>query len=144
MSNATNTSVSTAEPAQSECRALADILSRVGDKWTVMVVGALSTGPVRYNALLRQIDGVSPRMLTLTLKGLAVDGLVSRTLYPGVPPRVDYELTKLGHTLIEPLLGLFDWARAHQHEIQEARERAREIEASRQDDLRLPPAGPLS
>src|SRR5689334_17507192 len=81
------------------CRAVADTLSRIGDKWTVMVVGALSQGPLRYNELNRTIDGISQRMLTLTLKGLEQDGLVTRTLYPTIPPRVEYALTDMGRTL---------------------------------------------
>lgn len=103
-----------------DCRALAEILDRVGDKWTVMVVGTLSAGPVRFNAL-RRIGGVSQRMLTLTLRGLERDGLVRRTVFPTVPPRVEYALTDLGHTLIVPLRGLSDWARTRRPAIEEAR-----------------------
>ena len=117
----TNTLVPEETPTLSECRALADVLARVGDKWTVMVVGALSNGPVRYNALRRIIEGISQRMLTLTLKGLVQDGLVSRKLYPTIPPRVDYELTALGRTLIGPLMTLFEWARMHRPAIEAAR-----------------------
>lgn len=122
----TNKPVRELTPSLPECRALADVLARVGDKWTVMVVGALSTGPMRYNALRRLIDGVSQRMLTLTLKGLVQDGLVSRTLYPTIPPRVDYELTDLGRTLIDPLTTLFEWARTHRPAIEAARAMSRE------------------
>lgn len=92
------------------CRAVADTLARIGDKWTVLVVGSLSKGPLRYNELNRAIDGISQRMLTLTLKGLEQDGLVTRTLYPTIPPRVEYELTDMGSTLIEPLQELYQWA----------------------------------
>lgn len=107
------------------CRELAPILARIGDKWTVLVVGALAGGPLRYNALRRTVEGISQRMLTLTLKGLVEDGLVSRTLYPTIPPRVDYELTPLGRTLIDPLVALFEWARDHRAEIETARAAAR-------------------
>lgn len=124
----TNEPVREDAPVLSECRALADVLARVGDKWTVMVVGALSTGPMRYNALRRLIDGISQRMLTLTLKGLVQDGLVTRTLYPSIPPRVDYELTELGQTLIEPLMTLFEWARKHRPAIDAARAAPRETD----------------
>lgn len=103
------------------CRALAEVLSRVGDKWTVMVVGALSQGPLRFNQLRRTIGGVSQRMLTLTLRGLERDGLVARTVFPTTPPRVDYELTALGHTLIEPLQALSAWAGTHLRDVEAAR-----------------------
>lgn len=117
----TNKVVRGVTPPESDCRALADILARIGDKWTVMLVGALSDGPVRYNALRRIIPGISQRMLTLSLKGLVQDGLVTRTLYPTIPPRVDYELTGLGHTLVGPLTILLDWVRTHRPAIDTAR-----------------------
>lgn len=106
-----------------DCRAVADSLSRIGDKWTVLVVGALTTGPLRYNELNRAIAGISQRMLTLTLKGLEQDGLVTRTLYPTIPPRVEYALTDMGSTLIAPLLVLFEWAQANGPRMAEARVR---------------------
>ena len=105
-----------------QCRALGEVLDRIGDKWAVMVIGALSKGPMRFNALLRLIGGVSQRMLTLTLRGLERDGLVTRTLFPTIPPRVDYELTHLGHSLIVPLRQLFDWAQKHRSELENARQ----------------------
>jgi DNA-binding HxlR family transcriptional regulator len=77
------------------CHAMAEALARIGDKWTVMVVGTLQDGPLRYNEIHRIVDGISQRMLTLTLKGLEQDGLVTRTMFPTIPPRVDYELTEL-------------------------------------------------
>lgn len=89
---------------------MADTLARIGDKWTVLVVGSLSKGPLRYNELNRAIDGISQRMLTLTLKGLEQDGLVTRTLYPTIPTRVEYALTDMGRTLIDPLQELYQWA----------------------------------
>lgn len=104
-----------------ECRGLAQIIDRVGDKWTVMVVGHLSAGPIRFNALMRAIPGVSHRMLTLTLRGLQRDGLVRRTAFATVPPRVDYELTDLGLSLTKPLAELAAWARAKRPQIETAR-----------------------
>jgi DNA-binding HxlR family transcriptional regulator len=106
---------------RAECRVLTDVLSRIGDKWTVMVVGVLSHGPLRYNQIFRQVEGVSQRMLTLTLKGLERDGLVKRTMYPTIPPRVDYELTERGRTLIVPLQALWTWASANQPAIEDSR-----------------------
>ena len=103
------------------CRAVADTLSRIGDKWTVLVVGTLSQGPLRYNELNRAIDGISQRMLTLTLKGLEQDGLVTRTQFPTIPPRVEYALTDMGRTLIDPLQVLFQWAQANLPRMAEAR-----------------------
>ena len=93
------------------CRAEVETLALIGDKWTVMVVGALSKGPIRYSEFRRRVEGISQRMLTLTLKGLEQDGLVTRTMFPTIPPRVDYELTKLGRKLIVPLKALSKWAR---------------------------------
>ena len=109
------------KPDAQTCKALGNILDRVGDKWTVMVVGILSEGPMRFNALERAVAGVSHRMLTLTLRGLERDGLVKRTAFATVPPRVDYELTKLGHTLIAPLNVLAEWVRVNQGAVERAR-----------------------
>lgn len=103
------------------CKALGNILDRIGDKWTVMVVGILSAGPMRFNALQRTVAGVSHRMLTLTLRGLERDGLVTRTAFATVPPRVDYELTELGHSLKPQLELLAAWARQNQATIERAR-----------------------
>ena len=101
---------------------LSQIIDRVGDKWTVMLVGYLSEHPVvRFNALMRAIPGVSHRMLTLTLRGLERDGLVKRTPYPTIPPRVDYELTELGRSLTKPLSLLAEWASAQRGQIEAAR-----------------------
>jgi DNA-binding HxlR family transcriptional regulator len=104
-----------------QCRAVASTLARIGDKWTVMVVGALSQDTLRYTELHRSVDGISQRMLTLTLKGLEEDGLVARTVYPTIPPRVEYALTDLGRTLIRPLNTLFEWTVAHRPAMLEAR-----------------------
>jgi DNA-binding HxlR family transcriptional regulator len=100
---------------------VSETLARIGDKWTVLVVELLRGGPMRFNELRRTIDSISQRMLTLTLRGLERDGLVTRTVYPTIPPRVDYELTKLGHTLQEPLVAVAEWARTNRPAILEAR-----------------------
>jgi DNA-binding HxlR family transcriptional regulator len=102
--------------------ALAQILDRVGDKWTIIVVGKLSGGPMRFNALQREILGLSHKMLAVTLRGLERDGLLKRTTFASIPQRVDYELTKTGQSLIESLRALAEWARAHQTAIETARE----------------------
>src|SRR5215472_8882062 len=94
-----------------DCRAVSDVLDRIGDKWSVLVVVMLGNGPKRFNELRRSIASISQRMLTLTLRGLERDGLVTRTMFLTIPPRVDYELTKLGHSLLEPVTRLGLWAR---------------------------------
>ena len=102
------------------CRTISTLLARIGDKWTVLVVTTLSGGSRRFNELRREIPSVSQRMLTLTLRNLERDGLVSRTVTPSIPPRVDYELTALGHSLVEPLRGIEQWALDHVEDIDEA------------------------
>ncbi len=104
------------------CSAMSDVLNRIGDKWSVMVVGQLDDGPVRFNTLKREIGGISQRMLTLTLRNLERDGLVVRTMYPEIPPRVEYALTPLGRTLLPVIGGLWDWSVAHHADIVEARQ----------------------
>ncbi|MDC0675101.1 winged helix-turn-helix transcriptional regulator [Nannocystis radixulma] len=108
---------------QETCLAVRDVLHRVGDKWSVLVVSMLRERPLRFSELRRTIDGISQRMLTLTLRGLERDGLVMRTVTPTVPPRVDYELTALGRTLLDPILALAAWAEGHRVEIAHARAR---------------------
>ena len=98
------------DPSNPVCRTISTLLSRIGDKWTVLVVETLAHGPRRFNELRRDIPSVSQRMLTLTLRNLERDGLVSRTVTPTIPPRVDYELTELGHSLQKPISGLANWA----------------------------------
>ena len=105
----------------SDCRRVGAVLSRVGDKWSVLVVSLLADGPMRFNALKRRIGGISQRMLTLTLRGLERDGLVTRTLYPQVPPRVEYALTDLGRDLLGPVSALAGWALENQHRMEDAR-----------------------
>ncbi len=105
------------------CRLLTDTLARVGEKWTIMVMAALARGPERYSCIRKGAQGISQRMLTLTLRGLERDGLVSRTVHPSVPPRVDYELTDLGRTLISPLWSVYCWANENRASIEAARDR---------------------
>jgi DNA-binding HxlR family transcriptional regulator len=108
---------------ESDCRGVASILARVGDKWSVFVIMLLGGGPRRFNEIKRMVGGISQRMLTLTLRGLERDGLVTRTVFPTIPPRVDYELTDLGRGLSAPVEVLGKWAQDHQVEIEDARAR---------------------
>src|SRR5213596_1626484 len=108
------------DPSSPVCRTISTLLSRIGDKWTVLVVQTLADGSRRFNELRREIPSVSQRMLTLTLRNLERDGLVSRTVTPTIPPRVDYELTELGHSLVGPLHGLEVWALDNVGAIHEA------------------------
>lgn len=103
------------------CRAVADVLSRIGDKWTVYVVRLLDSGPMRFNEIRRAVPAISQRMLSLTLRGLERDGLVTRTVTPSIPPRVDYELTPMGLTLIEPLKAVGAWALANRDYVEQSR-----------------------
>jgi DNA-binding HxlR family transcriptional regulator len=106
-----------------DCRAVSEVLARVGDKWTVLVVSTLGDGPKRFNELRRALGSISQRMLTLTVRGLERDGLVTRTVFPTNPPRVDYELTDLGRSLLDPVSALGAWARLNRSAIQDARQR---------------------
>jgi DNA-binding HxlR family transcriptional regulator len=121
------------EHTPANCRAR-EVLERVGDKWSLYVILNLSDGTRRFTELRRSIDGISQRMLTVTLKGLERDGIVSRTMYPVMPPRVDYTLTPVGRTLIDAVGALFTWAEDHLGDIDDAR--------SRYDDARAQPPGP--
>lgn len=107
----------------SECNNVAPILQRIGDKWTVLVVILLGDGSLRFSELRKKISNISQRMLTFTLRGLERDGMVTRTVTPSVPPRVDYELTPLGKSLLKPLFQLGDWAQAHAAEIRAAQKK---------------------
>lgn len=98
-----------------------ELLDRIGDKWSLLVVELLGEGTKRFTELRRAIDGVSQRMLTLTLRRLERDGLLRRTVHPVVPPRVDYDLTALGHSLLEAVQPLVTWTRQHRDEIALAR-----------------------
>jgi DNA-binding HxlR family transcriptional regulator len=111
------------DPSDPVCRTISTLLSRIGDKWTVLVVSTLGEGPRRFNELRRDIPSVSQRMLTLTLRNLERDGLVSRTVTPSIPPRVDYELTELGCSLLKPINALAGWALDNVAAIHEAQAR---------------------
>src|SRR5262249_49628645 len=105
-----------------DCRAVSEVLARVGDKWSVLVVTRLGGGPLRFNELRRSIGGISQRMLTLTLRGLERDGLITRTVFPTVPPRVEYALTAPGRDLLQPGSARGGWARRNQAKIARARD----------------------
>ncbi|GGA39416.1 winged helix-turn-helix transcriptional regulator [Dyella nitratireducens] len=120
---ATKSAVDNENHDPADCRAVGQVLDRIGDKWTVMVIDTLSKGPMRFNAVMHIIGGVSHRMLTVTLRGLERDGLVTRTAYPTIPPKVEYELTELGRSLIRPLKALSTWALSNRPAIEAARVR---------------------
>ncbi|MEV0199410.1 helix-turn-helix domain-containing protein [Nonomuraea sp. NPDC050691] len=105
------------ESEEDVCRQVLQILSVIGDKWSILVVGQLRDGTLRFGELHRAVKGISQRMLTLTLRQLERDGLVTRTVHPSVPPRVDYALTELGTTLLDSVTALGQWATAHRQEI---------------------------
>jgi DNA-binding HxlR family transcriptional regulator len=102
------------------CRAR-EILDRIGDKWSLYVIAQLGEGTKRFTELKRNIDGISQRMLTVTLRGLERDGIISRTMYPVMPPRVDYTLTAMGQTLLNAVSTIVTWAEGHTDEIENAR-----------------------
>jgi DNA-binding HxlR family transcriptional regulator len=97
--------------------AVREVLDRTGDKWSLLVVGTLRSGPLRFGELAEAAAGISQRMLTLTLKHLVEDGLVVRTAYAEVPPRVEYEVTELGRTLVPLVMALAEWAMANHEQI---------------------------
>jgi DNA-binding HxlR family transcriptional regulator len=107
-------------PLAGPCRA-SEVLGRVGDKWSLQVIFCLGGGTRRFTDLKRGIDGISQRMLTVTLRGLERDGIITRTMYPVMPPRVDYALTPMGNTLLDAAGTLIGWAHAHLDEIDAAR-----------------------
>jgi DNA-binding HxlR family transcriptional regulator len=111
------------DPNSPVCRTISDLLSRIGDKWSVLVVTTLGAGSRRFNELRREIPSVSQRMLTLTLRNLERDGLVSRAVTPSIPPRVDYALTDLGRSLLRPLSALSEWALENVGAIHNAQQR---------------------
>jgi len=118
------------DTSSEDCQALRSILGLVGDKWTVLIVVLLGDGPKRFNEIKRLVSGISQRMLTFTLRGLERDGLVKRTVLPTNPPRVDYELTKLGSTLWQAVEPLGSWAQAHVSEILASRKQFDEAAAN--------------
>jgi DNA-binding HxlR family transcriptional regulator len=107
--------------ASEDCRAVSSVLARIGDKWSVLIIVLLGDGPKRFNEIKRRVGGISQRMLTLTLRGLERDGLVKRTQFPTIPPRVDYELTQLGRSLWDAVKPLGEWAQGHVRHITKAR-----------------------
>lgn len=113
--------VTTDHDVAGSCLLVSGIISRIGDKWSVLTIMCLAAGPRRFNELKRVIGGISQRMLTLTLRGLERDGLVTRTVFPTVPPRVDYELTDLGRSLTGPVQALGRWAFENKTTIEAAR-----------------------
>jgi DNA-binding HxlR family transcriptional regulator len=120
--SATNRIVRLEEQAGKQCVAANDVVALIRDKWTILVLGALRRErSLRYNELQRAVAGISQRMLTLTLKRLEENGLVKRTVFATVPPRVDYELTPMGRTLIQPLKGLLEWSTENRATMEEAR-----------------------
>ncbi len=104
-----------------DCQRVSQVLARVGEKWSILIVMTLASRPHRFSEIKRNINGISQRMLTLCLRGLERDGLVKRTVYPVVPPHVEYELTPLGHSLTEPVIALGQWAQQHIADIDAAR-----------------------
>ena len=113
--------IEVSDRASEDCRACSSVLARVGDKWSVLIIVLLGNGPKRFNEIKRMIGGISQRMLTLTLRGLERDGLVKRTQFATIPPRVDYELTQLGRSLWIAVEPLGEWARGHVKHITRAR-----------------------
>ncbi len=118
------------DPTSPVCRTISALLQRIGDKWSVLVVTTLARGGRRFNELRREIPSVSQRMLTLTLRNLERDGLVSRKVTPSIPPRVDYALTALGRSLQRPVEALSQWALDNVEAIHSAQ---REFESVRDE-----------
>ncbi|MGB3718426.1 MAG: helix-turn-helix domain-containing protein [Hyphomicrobiaceae bacterium] len=100
-----------------QCQMVNDIISLIGDKWSVLIVVLLGSGKKRFSEIKRSVDGISQKMLTVTLRGLERDGYVSRTVYPTIPPRVEYELTDLGRDLLVPIRALGEWALANHDRV---------------------------
>jgi len=106
---------------ESNCAQVREILDRVGDKWSLYVIAVLHGGPLRFNEIKREVYGISQRMLTLTLRSLERDGLLTRTVAASTPLRVDYELTPVGHSLRAPIVGLITWAIDNRGRMEKAR-----------------------
>src|ERR1700730_15991769 len=106
-----------------DCRPVAEILSRIGDKWSVMLVMELHTGKKRFSELRRTLHGISQKMLTTSLRGLERDGFITRTIHPTIPPKVEYQLTDLGRELAVPVRALGEWATQNRDRVLAARDR---------------------
>jgi len=109
-------------PQHIRCRSITPILQRIGDKWSILIVMMLARGPQRFNELKRLVEGISQRMLTLNLRGLEREGLVSRKIFPTIPPKVEYKLTDLGKSLCIHVIAVGQWAEENYDAIQAARE----------------------
>ena len=110
-------------PLHQDCQKVSEILARIGEKWSMLVVMLLRDGPRRFNDIKRNTAGISQQMLTRTLRGLERDGIVIRTIFPTSPPQVEYSLTALGRSMSEPVLAFGEWVRAHLGEFDAARRR---------------------
>ena len=119
---------------EQDCAAIRRILGRIGDKWSLYIVGTLQGGPMRFNEIRRNIEGLSQRMLTLTLRGLERDGLVTRKVYPTKPPSVEYDLTNLGRTLLEPVNGLVTWVQKSKTAIEQAQAKYDRTQTKRNEE----------
>jgi DNA-binding HxlR family transcriptional regulator len=108
-------------PLHQDCQRVSQFLARIGEKWSMLVVMLLRDGPRRFNDIKRNTAGISQQMLTRTLRGLERDGIVTRTILPTSPPQVEYSLTKLGHSMSEPVLAFGQWVRGHLAEFEAAR-----------------------
>ena len=122
-------------PQHIRCRSIAPILQRIGDKWSILIVMMLARGPLRFNELKRMVEGISQRMLTLNLRGLEREGLVSRKIFPTIPPKVEYALTDLGNSLCTHVIALGQWAEANYDALRAAREA---FDANNGEDEPLP------
>lgn len=125
-------------PLTTECRRISAILSRVGDKWTVQVVQKLGEGPRRFSEIRRTLGSISQKMLTATLRALERDGFVTRTVYPSVPPKVEYALTDLGFDLLRPVTALGEWALRNAERVEEAQRKFDEARAANTDGVGIP------
>lgn len=125
-------------PLTVECRRISAILSRVGDKWTVQVVRQLGEGPRRFSEIRRALGSISQKMLTATLRALERDGFVTRTVYPSVPPKVEYALTDLGLDLLQPVTALGEWALRNAERVEEAQRKFDEARETNADALGIP------
>lgn len=121
LNNDEHYSIPLPEQGSEDCQTVSSVIARIGDKWSLQIIVLLGSGTKRFNEIKRTVNGVSQRMLTLTLRGLERDGLVNRTIFPTVPPRVDYELTELGKSLWLVIEPLGEWAISHVNEIKLAR-----------------------